>query len=83
MPHIVIYSPRLSREAKVRCAEAVTRAFEGTTGLSSDILTIHFEEHSYDNVAVGGKLLTDAFPELAERERQSSIAAAADQNVAE
>ena len=70
MPHIVIYSPRLSREAKVGCAEAVTQAFAAATGLEADLLTIHFEEHSYDSVAVGGKLLTDAYPELAERERQ-------------
>lgn len=70
MPHIVIYSPRLSRDVKVRCAEAVTQAFETATGFGSDLLTIHFEEHSYDSVAVGGKLLTDAYPELAERERQ-------------
>lgn len=72
MPHIVIYSPRLSRHAKVRCAEAVTEAFEATTGLEAGLLTIHFEEHSYDSVAVGGKLLTDAYPELAERERKFS-----------
>ncbi len=69
MPHIIVYSPRLTRDVKIACAEALTRAFESTTGHSSELLTIHFEEHSYDNVAVGGKLLTDAFPELAERER--------------
>jgi 4-oxalocrotonate tautomerase len=69
MPHIIIYSPRLTREVKIACAEAVTRAFESTTGHSSELLTIHFEEHSYDNIAVGGKLLTDSFPELAEREK--------------
>lgn len=70
MPHIIVYSPRMARDMKVRCAEAVTRAFEETTGHPADLLTIHFEEHSYDNVAVGGRLLTDAFPELAERERR-------------
>ena len=70
MPHIVIYSPRLSRDVKVRCAQAVTDAFASATGFESELLTIHFEEHSYDSVAVGGKLLTDAYPELAERERQ-------------
>ena len=68
MPHIVIYSPRMTREVKVACAEAVTRAFAETTKLGSEYLTIHFEEHSYDNVAVGGRLLTDAIPELAARE---------------
>ena len=70
MPHIIVYSPRLSREAKVACAAELTRAFESSTGHSAELLTIHFEEHSYDNVAVGGKLLTDAYPELAAREKQ-------------
>lgn len=69
MPHILIYSPRLTREVKIACAEAITRAFESTTGHSAELLTIHFEEHSYDNIAVGGRLLTDAYPELKERER--------------
>lgn len=70
MPHIIIYSPRLDRDRKVKCAEALTRAFEETTGLEAELLTIHFEEHSYDSIAVGGRLLTDAYPELAERERR-------------
>lgn len=70
MPHIVIYSPRLSRDVKVRCAEAVTQAFAAAAGFDPELLTIHFEEHSYDSVAVGGKLLTDAYPELAARERR-------------
>jgi 4-oxalocrotonate tautomerase len=70
MPHIIIYSPRMSRETKIACAKAVTQAFEATTGHSAELLTIHFEEHSYDNIAVGGKLLTDAFPELEAKEKR-------------
>ena len=69
MPHIVVYSPRLTREKKVSCARELTQAFERTTGISAEHLVIHFEEHSYDNVAVGGKLLTDLEPALAEREK--------------
>lgn len=69
MPHIVVYCPRLTREKKVNCVAALTEAFEKSTGLSAQDLVIHIEEHSYDNVAVGGRLLTDAYPELAERER--------------
>lgn len=69
MPHIIVYSPRLSRDVKIACAEALTRAFSETTGLEAELLTIHFEEHSYDNIAVGGRLLTDAYPELATREK--------------
>ena len=70
MPHIVVYSPRLTREKKVTCARELTQAFERSSGISAEHLVIHFEEHSYDNVAVGGKLLTDMEPALAERERQ-------------
>ncbi|KZK99425.1 tautomerase family protein (plasmid) [Microbulbifer sp. MKSA007] len=70
MPHIVVYSPRLPREKKVACVAALTKAFEESTGLDANLLTIHIEEHSYDNIGVGGKLLTDAYPEIAEREKQ-------------
>ena len=70
MPHIIVYCPRLTREKKSACVAALTEAFVSTTGHSAEILTIHIEEHSYDNIGVGGKLLTDAYPELAERERQ-------------
>lgn len=70
MPHIIVYSPRLPREKKVACVAALTKAFEESTGLDAHLLTIHIEEHSYDNIGVGGKLLTDAYPEIAEREKQ-------------
>ena len=69
MPHIIIYCPRLERQKKAACAAALTEAFERTTGLGGDLLTIHFEEHSYNNIAVGGHLLTEVDPELDERER--------------
>jgi 4-oxalocrotonate tautomerase family enzyme len=68
MPHIIVYCPRLEREKKIACVAALTEAFERTTGHSAELLTIHIEEHSYDNIGVGGKLLTESFPELAERE---------------
>ncbi len=73
MPHIIIYSPRLERDKKAACAAAVTEAFERTTGLGGELLTIHFEEHSYNNIAVGGRLLIDAYPELEERERAHQL----------
>lgn len=69
MPHLVVYSPRMSRVVRAACAARLTAAFAEATGQDPDDLCIHFEEHSYDHVAVGGRLLTDAFPELAERER--------------
>lgn len=44
MPHIVIYSPRMKREVKVACAEAVTKAFAESSGLDRELLTIHFRD---------------------------------------
>lgn len=70
MPHIIIYCPLLEHEKKAACAAAVTEAFENTTGMGGDLLTIHFEEHSYSSIAVGGRLLSDRYPELEERERK-------------
>lgn len=70
MPHIVVYSPRLSRSQKAALVAGLTDAFTGATGISAEHLVIHLEEHSYDNVGVGGRLLTDAYPELAKREQQ-------------
>lgn len=69
MPHIVVYCPVLDRERKSACVAALTSAFAESTGFAAEQLVIHIEEHSYDNVGVGGRLLTDAYPELAERER--------------
>ena len=69
MPHIIVYCPRLERDKKIACVAALTEAFEKTTGHSAELLTIHIEEHSYDNIGVAGKLLTECFPELAEKER--------------
>jgi 4-oxalocrotonate tautomerase len=69
MPHIIVYCPRLEKDKKAACVAALTEAFERTTGHGAELLTIHIEEHSYDNVGVAGKLHSDAYPELAERER--------------
>ena len=52
MPHIIVYCPRLARDNKIACVAALTEAFERTTGHSAELLTIHIEEHSYDNVGV-------------------------------
>lgn len=69
MPHIIVYCPRLERDKKIACVGALTEAFERTTGHSAELLTIHIEEHSYDNIAVAGRLLSESYPELAEKER--------------
>jgi len=60
----------MTRETKSACVAALTEAFVQSTGHSADILTIHIEEHSYDNVGVGGKLLSELYPELKEKERR-------------
>ncbi len=70
MPHIIVYCPPLDRDRKIACVAGLTEAFERATGHGADILTIHIEEHSYDNIGVGGKLLSEAFPELKEKERR-------------
>ena len=70
MPHIIVYCPRLSRERKAAAVAALTEGFCRSTEIDAEHLVVHIEEHSYDNVGVGGKLLTDLFPELAERERR-------------
>lgn len=59
----------MTREKKAACVAALTEAFARSTGHDVENLVIHIEEHSYDNVGVGGRLLTDTYPELAERER--------------
>ena len=69
MPHIVVYCPVLGLERKRACAAALTRAFVESTGIEAEHLVIHIEEHSFENVAVAGKLLSDQFPELMDRER--------------
>ena len=71
MPHIAVYSPRLTREKKIAVVAGLTDAFERATDIDAAHLVIHIEEHSYANVGVAGELLTDTYPELAERERAS------------
>ena len=65
--HMLLYSPRLSRDQKQRLAEALTTAFTDAVGRPSWTPVIHICEHPYDNVVVDGKLLSDAFPQLAEK----------------
>lgn len=73
MPSIVIYTPRLTLAQKSATVAAVTEAFARGTGIDAEHLVIHIEEHPYGNVGVGGKLLTEIYPELAERDRQAGL----------
>lgn len=61
--HIQIASPRLARLKKRDAVENLTAAFRQVTDWKSPPV-IHITEHPYDNVGVGGKLLSDVFPEL-------------------
>ncbi len=65
--HMLLYTPRLESAVKRRLGEALTTAFVEAVGISTWMPVIHLAEHPYDNVVVEGKLLTDAYPALAER----------------
>lgn len=64
--HMLVYCPRIKRTAKVAFVESVSKAFTGILK-SEDSPIVHICEHPYDNVGVGGKILTDRFEECAKR----------------
>ena len=66
--HFVLYTPRLKRSAKQKFVSAATEAFVTAIEKPDWQPAIHICEHPYDNVGVGGKLLTDAYEELKKRE---------------
>lgn len=65
--HFLLYCPRLKRSVKQNVVAALSEAFTSATEKERWIPTIHISEHPYDNIGVGGKLLTDAFEECAKR----------------
>jgi len=65
--HALLYTPRLARDTKRKVVRALSEAFPIATGESGWIPVIHLCEHPYENVGVEGELLTDRYPELAER----------------
>ncbi len=65
--HFLFYCPRLKRDGKQKLATALTQAFIVSTGKPSWQPIIHICEHPYDNVAVEGRLLSDAYEECAKR----------------
>lgn len=66
--HMLVFSPRLKRSIKQKLGNALTEAFQRATGQAGWQVVIHFSEHPYDNVVVGGRLLTDSYEECAKRE---------------
>jgi len=63
--HVQISCPRVTRAKKRAAVEALTAVFKEVAGWPSPPV-FHISEHPYDNVGVGGRLLSDAFPELKE-----------------
>ena len=66
--HFFFFFPRLKRTNKQKLAAALTEAFARVTGRPGWLPTVHICEHPYDNVVVGGKLLSDAYLECARRD---------------
>ncbi|MFH1686397.1 MAG: hypothetical protein ABIE70_02610 [bacterium] len=65
--HMLLYSPRLKRKAKVDLVWRFTEEFVAVLKKPAWRPVIHLCEHPYDNVGVDGQLLSDAYPELAGR----------------
>lgn len=65
--HLLIYCPRLKRSIKQRLGAALTTAFARAVKRTDWLPVIHICEHPYDNVVVGGKLLTDSYEDCAKR----------------
>ena len=65
--HLLFYCPRISRSAKQKLVEGWTRSFAKAVGHADWQPVIHICEHPYENVGVEGALLSDAYPECAER----------------
>lgn len=65
--HMVVYCPRLKRSTKQKMGTALTDAFGRACKRPEWKPFIHICEHPYDNVVVGGKLLSDAYEECAKR----------------
>ncbi len=65
--HFLLYCPRLKRSAKQALAKSMTDAFVTATQQPAWKPILHISEHPYDNIAVEGKLLSDAYKECAER----------------
>ena len=70
MPHIVVQCPMLTREQRAAAVSGITEAFSRATGIEASHVVVHVQEHSYDSIGVGGRLLSDLYPELQEKERR-------------
>jgi phenylpyruvate tautomerase PptA (4-oxalocrotonate tautomerase family) len=65
--HVLLYCPRLKRSVKQKVGAALTGAFAAAVKKPDWIPIIHICEHPFDNIVVGGKLLSDAYEECSKR----------------
>ncbi len=65
--HVVLYCPRQTREVKQRIVRRINAGLRDSLDLAGSRPVIHIQEHPYENVGVDGELLSDRFPELADR----------------
>ena len=65
--HFVLYCPRLRRTTKRKLVESLTHVFTETLGEPDWLPIIHICEHPYDNIGVGGEILSYADDALAAR----------------
>ena len=70
MPHIIVQCPVLTRAQRAAAVAEITDAFSRATGIEAANVVVHVQEHSYDEIGVGGRLLSDLYPELREKERR-------------
>jgi len=66
--HMLLYTPKLTRRQKQAVVAELSRSFAHELGNPDWIPVVHICEHPYDNVGVDGKLLTDAFPILRDKQ---------------
>ncbi|MDD5090108.1 MAG: hypothetical protein PHQ23_04250 [Candidatus Wallbacteria bacterium] len=65
--HILLYTPRLKKSVKRTLIERLSAAFAAAVENPEWVPVIHLCEHPYDDIGVGGKLLSDAYEECRKR----------------
>ena len=65
--HMLLYSPRLKRQAKQELVQRFTEVFVAVLKRPVWQPVIHLCEHPYDNVGIEGKLLSESYSELSQQ----------------
>lgn len=66
--HLLLYSPRISREKKRKFGALVHRSFQQIFPDEGISPVIHICEHPYDNIVIEGELLSDKYEECRQSE---------------